>query len=96
MEADEARPALFPSKLPPYCPRQSSFLALSPHPPTAVTSSLVTGTISQQHSTPSHYFQTSTTPPSRGALRPMCGCALRPPVHFELVRLSVTSYSEHW
>lgn len=73
-----------------YCSHQSFhhivlvkalFWLCPPHPPTAVTSSLVTGTISQQHSNPSHYFQTSTTPPSRGALRPMCGGVLCPPVH---------------
>lgn len=77
MEADEAFPVLSPSKLLPYCPHLSHqnfyhiflvealFWLRPPHPPTAVKSLLVTGTISQQHSNPPHCFQTSTAPPSR-------------------------------
>lgn len=77
MEADEASSVLSPSKLLPYCPHLSHqnfyhivlvealFWLRPPHPPTAVKSSLVTGTISQQHSNPPHCFQTSTAPPSQ-------------------------------
>lgn len=99
MEADEARPVLFPSKLLPYCPHLSHqnfchfvlvealFWLRPPHPPTAVKSSLLTGTISSNTVTrltiskPARHLQAGTTPPSPGAPRSTCDSVLSPPVH---------------